>query len=201
MTPHYTRLLVARRGRPAHVAELEAMAAWIEAQCPVVARYLPAEMLRRLEEIEGMPAASEYASPAADAEPAKTNGPRQSTEPLTSAAGLPLPFSPSREERSGRSCGIVDSQGVAPLLTSPVAGDLDRMTEEDSHEAADVKGPEPRPSEVRAVPSTDAWATSAHQWGCGCTHPSVGSCGKCAGSCLCHVGVASAPEIKEVSNG
>lgn len=40
MTPHYTRLLIARRGRSsAIVAELETMAAWIEAQWPVVGEF------------------------------------------------------------------------------------------------------------------------------------------------------------------
>ena len=149
---HYTRLLVARRGRPEHVAELEAMAATMElayrgGPLEGAARHLPPAMLARLEQIEAIPAAPLYADLGTPPRPASD------LDPPTCSAG-----------------------------SEPAA-------------------PEPRPSGVRPVPSIDVWATSAHAWGCGCTHPAAGECATCAGSCLCHVGAVADEHVKEASNG
>lgn len=57
---HYARILTACHGRDAHRPELEAMASWIESHWPKKEMHppLPPAMLRRLEQIEAMPAAA-----------------------------------------------------------------------------------------------------------------------------------------------
>lgn len=100
---HYARALTARHDRPPHVvAELDAMAAWIESHYPVIVRHLPAPMLRRLVEIEAMPVAPMYADleshprPASELDPSPPAAGSEPGEAAHTTAPPPAPPSSVR---------------------------------------------------------------------------------------------------------